>query len=166
MSPVAESHTIFFDEFCVDLSKHVLYRNEERIGIIPKEFDTLRVLAENPGRVVPKEEIIKEVWRDTFVGDTSLTRNISVLRKVLGPDVIETVPKRGYLFVAKTEESTEATSCSGVDPVGQMDASGRFKSMSGPGDYSPPLLRVERPSFKGIAISALVLLMEAAFAKK
>jgi hypothetical protein len=38
--------------------------------------------------------------------------------------------------------------------------------MSGPGDYSPPLLRVERPSFKGIAISALVLSMEAAFAKK
>jgi DNA-binding winged helix-turn-helix (wHTH) protein len=166
VSPVAESHTIFFDEFCVDLSKHVLYRNEERIRLTPKEFDTLRVLAENPGRVVPKEEIIKEVWRDTFIGDTSLTRNISVLRKVLGPNVIETVPKRGYLFVAKTEESTEATPCSGVDSVGQMDASGRLKSMSGPGDYSPPLLRVERPSFKGIAISALVLLMEAAFAKK
>jgi Transcriptional regulatory protein, C terminal len=123
-------------------------------------------LAENRGRVVPKEEIIKEVWRDTFIGDTSLTRNISVLRKVLGPEVIETIPKRGYLFVAKTEKSTEATPYSGVDSVGPMDATGRFKSGSRPGDYSPPLPRVERPSFKGIAISALVLLMEAAFAKK
>jgi DNA-binding winged helix-turn-helix (wHTH) protein len=162
----SQSHTIYFGEFCVDLSKHVLYKKHERIKLAPKEFDTLRVLAENSGHLVTKEQIIHEVWRDTFIGDTSLTRNISVLRKIIGPDVIETVPKRGYLFTAKTEESIEATPCSGVDSVGQMDATGRFKSMSGPGDYSPPLLRVERPSFKGIAISALVLLMEAAFAKK
>jgi DNA-binding winged helix-turn-helix (wHTH) protein len=166
VSPVAESHTISFAEFCVDLSKQVLYRNDERIRLTPKEFDTLRVLAENRGRVVPKEEIIKEVWRDTFIGDTSLTRNISVLRKILGPGVIETIPKRGYLFVARTEESTEARQCGETEFAKQGDATGRFKSMSGPGDYSPPLLRVERPSFKGIAISALVLLMEAAFAKK
>ena len=156
LSP-SESHTIYFAEFCVDLSKHVLYKNHERIKLAPKEFDTLRVLAENSGHLVTKDQIIHEVWRDTFIGDTSLTRNISVLRKIIGPDVIETVPKRGYLFTAKTEESVEVTPCSAVDSVRQMDASGSR-------NYSP--LRVERPSFKGIAISALVLLMEAVFAKK
>jgi DNA-binding winged helix-turn-helix (wHTH) protein len=79
----------------------VLYKNDQRIRVSPKEFDTLQVLAANSGHVVTKEEIMQAVWRDIFIGDTSLTRNISVLRKVLGPGVIETVPKRGYLFVAK-----------------------------------------------------------------
>jgi DNA-binding winged helix-turn-helix (wHTH) protein len=144
----------------------VIYKNRARIKLAPKEFETLRVLAENSGHLVTKEQIIQEVWRDTFIGDTSLTRNISVLRKIIGADLIETVPKRGYLFTAKTEESIEARPCSGDDFVKQVDATNRFNSMSGPEDNSPPLPRAERPNFKGIAISALVLLVDAAFAKK
>jgi DNA-binding winged helix-turn-helix (wHTH) protein len=150
----SQSHTISFGEFCVDLSKHVIYKNDERVRVSPKEFDTLRVLAENSGHLVTKEKIIQEVWHDTFIGDTSLTRNISVLRKILGPGVIETVPKRGYLFVAKTEESTEARPCGETESVEQADATERFNSISGSGNHSRAVRTVERPSFKGIVVRA------------
>jgi DNA-binding winged helix-turn-helix (wHTH) protein len=161
----SQSHTVSFGEFCVDLSKHVIYKNDERIRVSPKEFDTLRVLAENSGHVVTKEEIMQEVWRGTFIGDTSLTRNISVLRKILGPGVIETVPKRGYLFVAKTEESTEAPPCGETGSVEQADATEPFNPISEPGNHSRAVQTVERRSFKGVAISALVLLVEAVFTR-
>jgi DNA-binding winged helix-turn-helix (wHTH) protein len=156
------SHTISFGEFCIDLSKHVIFKNDERIRVSPKEFDTLRVLAENSGHLVTKEEIIREVWRDTFIGDTSLTRNISVLRKILGPGVIETVPKRGYLFVAKTEASTEAWPCGETEPVEQADATEQFSSISEPAKHSRA---VDSIGVKRLALSALILLMEAAFTR-
>ena len=54
------------------------------------------VLVEAGGRVVEKDELIRRVWPDSFVGDNSLARNISVLRKALGEQVIETLPKKGY----------------------------------------------------------------------
>jgi DNA-binding winged helix-turn-helix (wHTH) protein len=161
----AQSHTISFGEFCVDLSKHVLYKNHERIRLTPKEFDTLRVLAKNSGHVVMKEEIIQDVWRDTFIGDTSLTRNISVLRKTLGPGVIETVPKRGYLFVARTEESTETRPCGETEYVEPADAIKQFNPITEPRNHLTAVHNVERPSFKGVAISALVLLVEAVFTR-
>jgi DNA-binding winged helix-turn-helix (wHTH) protein len=162
------SHTISFGEFCVDLSKNLLYRNDERIRLTPKEFDTLRVLAENSGHLVTKEEIIQEVWRETFIGDTSLTRNISVLRKILGPGVIETVPKRGYLFVARTERSTQSRPCGETEQAGSATEPSDaipFNSVSElTRNQPPPSRRVEAPTIKVVAIAALVLLVGAAFA--
>ena len=71
----------------------------------PKVFETLLVLVENSGHVVGKDELYKQVWQDAFVEETNLTKNISILRKVLSEgdgerSFIETVPKRGYRFVA------------------------------------------------------------------
>jgi DNA-binding winged helix-turn-helix (wHTH) protein len=135
--------------------KHVLYKKDDRIRLIPKEFDMLVVLAKNSGHVVMKEEIVQEVWRDTFIGDTSLMRNISVLRKILGPDVIETVSKRSYLFVAKTQESTEARPCGKAESVELANATEQFDSISEPTNQSPAVHSGERPNLKGIAISAI-----------
>jgi len=118
--------------------------------------------------VVTKEEgigIIQEVWHDTFIGDTSLTRNISVLRRILGPGVIETIPKRGYLFVPRTEESTETRPCGESGYVEAADATEQFNLKGEPRNPSIALHSVERPSLKGVAISALVLLVEAAFTR-
>jgi len=158
----SQSRTISFGEFCVDLSKHVLYKNEDHVRLTPKEFDTLRVLAENSGRVVAKEEIIQEVWRDTFIGDTSLTRNISVLRKILGRGVIETLPKRGYLFVPSTEKSTGARPCGKSEYLEPADTAEQFNPISEPRKHPPA---VPRSSLTGVAISVLVLLIEAAFTR-
>ncbi|MGH9823292.1 MAG: winged helix-turn-helix domain-containing tetratricopeptide repeat protein [Blastocatellia bacterium] len=81
-----------------------------------KAFDTLFVLVANSGRLLEKDELLKQVWPDTFVEENTLTTNISTLRKVLGDGAggqkfIETVPKRGYRFVGEVREiSDEAPS--------------------------------------------------------
>jgi len=73
-----------------------LTRDGQPLPLTPKEFDTLVTLVEASGRIVKKEELIARVWPDSFVGDSSLARNISVLRKTLGDGLIQTVPRRGY----------------------------------------------------------------------
>src|SRR3990167_7836053 len=67
----------------------------------------------NPGRLISKEELLKEVWQMTSVTDGRVARVISILRDVLGDDVkspryIETIPKRGYRFIAKVIEQEQA----------------------------------------------------------
>src|SRR6202042_3738500 len=83
----------------------------QSINLAPKEFETLLVLVENAGRLMSKEQLISQIWPDTFVGDGSLARNISVLRRALGEDLIQTAPKLGYRFTAAvTEERTNGHS--------------------------------------------------------
>jgi DNA-binding winged helix-turn-helix (wHTH) protein/tetratricopeptide (TPR) repeat protein len=77
-------------------------------------MDVLVYLAEQPGRVVTKEELLEHVWKDTFVADGALFRHISELRRLLGDDsrtprIIETIPKRGYRLVAPVEPVAEET---------------------------------------------------------
>jgi TolB-like protein/DNA-binding winged helix-turn-helix (wHTH) protein/Tfp pilus assembly protein PilF len=83
--------------------------------LTPKALDTLLVLVERNGHVLEKDEILKHVWPDTFVEEGTLAQNISTLRKALGEDshghtYIETVPRRGYRFVAPVMVETEKTS--------------------------------------------------------
>jgi DNA-binding winged helix-turn-helix (wHTH) protein/Tol biopolymer transport system component len=95
-----------FGEFELSPAEHSLKRGGKTIDLAPKEFKALLLLAEQGGTVVEKDTFLKEVWDDAFVGDGSLTRTISVLRKHIGPDAIETVPRLGYRFalpVTKTE---------------------------------------------------------------
>jgi len=87
-----------FEDFRLDMKAHRLLRGGQFIPLTPKEFRTLLVLVEAAGEAVTKERLIREVWLDTFVSDSSLTRNISVLRKQLGGGSIETLPKFGYRF--------------------------------------------------------------------
>ncbi|HEV2383601.1 MAG TPA: winged helix-turn-helix domain-containing protein [Terriglobia bacterium] len=87
-----------FGPFRLDAAQRMLRRNGEHLPLSPKEFETLLVLVERGGQLVGKEAIISRVWQDTFVSDSSLTRNISVLRKTLGEDVIQTLPKFGQEY--------------------------------------------------------------------
>src|SRR5580698_6429528 len=88
--------TFIFPPYRLDPGQRLLSRDGQPVPLTPKEFETLLVLVEAAGKVVEKEELISRVWPDSYVGDGSLARNISVLRKVLGEDVIETFPRRGY----------------------------------------------------------------------
>jgi TolB-like protein/DNA-binding winged helix-turn-helix (wHTH) protein len=95
-----------FADFCLDAAERRLLRCGVAIPLAPRVFDTLVLLLENSGHLIEKEEFMKKVWPETFVGDDALARNISILRKVLGgssesQSVIATVPKRGYRFVAE-----------------------------------------------------------------
>jgi DNA-binding winged helix-turn-helix (wHTH) protein len=92
-----ETRTSFmFPPYRLDPDERNLRRDADLVSLTPKEFDTLLALVEASGRVVEKEELIRRVWPDSYVGDGSLARNISVLRKALGEEVIETLPKKGY----------------------------------------------------------------------
>jgi DNA-binding winged helix-turn-helix (wHTH) protein/TolB-like protein/Flp pilus assembly protein TadD len=94
-----------FDQFCLDASQRILLHDRQETPLSPKVFETLLLLVENSGRVLGKEELLQTIWPDSLVEESSLTQNISLLRKALGEGgdgrrFIETVPKRGYRFIA------------------------------------------------------------------
>lgn len=88
-----------FGEFVLDVGEAALTRSGQPVSLAPKEFELLCALVNHAGRLVYKEDLIQLVWPDTFVSDSSLLRNISVLRGRLGHNAIRTVPKRGYVFM-------------------------------------------------------------------
>jgi TolB-like protein/Tfp pilus assembly protein PilF len=94
-----------FGPFRFDAEGRVLFREETDLGLPPKAADTLLMLLRRAGSVVDKSALLDSVWAGSVVGEGSLTRTISILRKALGgPDAscayIATVSKRGYRFVA------------------------------------------------------------------
>ena len=94
-----------FKAFRLDRENHILWRNEDRVPMAPKEFDILAYLVEHAGRVVTQDQILDALWSDTYVNPEVLRKYILEIRKALGdrpenPEFIETVPKRGYRFVA------------------------------------------------------------------
>lgn len=99
------NHLVQFDVFTLDLDECTLWKEGEMISLAPKVMATLCFLARNPGRLITKQEMMDHLWADTFVEERNLTQNIFTLRKVLGEgestkQLIETVPRRGYRFVA------------------------------------------------------------------
>jgi DNA-binding winged helix-turn-helix (wHTH) protein len=99
-----------FGVFRVDATERVLFGEKGVVPLTPKAFDTLLVLIKNSGHLLGKEELMAKVWPDSFVEENNLAQNISALRKALGGEddgqkYIETVPKRGYRFVADVRES-------------------------------------------------------------
>lgn len=99
-----------FGEFRLDAAKRLLLRGaDEIIPLTPKVFDTLVYFVENRGKVIEKDELMREIWADTIVEENNLNKNISVLRRVLGEKpgehrFIVTVPGHGYKFVADVSE--------------------------------------------------------------
>jgi len=101
-----------FGPFRLDVRERRLLKNGKRLALTPKAFQTLLVLVSHRGHLVSKDDLLKAIWPDGYVEESSLARNISVLRKVLQdtsrkPRFIETVPKRGYRFVGALSESVE-----------------------------------------------------------
>jgi DNA-binding winged helix-turn-helix (wHTH) protein len=91
-----------FDEFELSRSRRTLLRNGQPVTLLPRTFEVLACLVENPGRVLGKEEILKAVWHQAFVEENNLTQHISLLRKALADRgrCIATIPGRGYQLTA------------------------------------------------------------------
>jgi DNA-binding winged helix-turn-helix (wHTH) protein/TolB-like protein len=89
-----------FGAFRIDAGEGLLTREGEIVPLAPKVFDMLLVLVESGGHLIAKEELMTRVWPDSFVEEANISRNIFTLRKALGDEYIETVPKRGYRLVA------------------------------------------------------------------
>jgi len=105
-----DNHSYDFGRFRLKPAERVLLREGEPVPLTPKVFDILVTLVEHGGQVVAKDDLMKRVWPNTFVEEGNLTQNISLLRKALGEtpggvQFIETVPRRGYRFVADTNQS-------------------------------------------------------------
>lgn len=104
-----------FGEFRLDVEHNLLLHRGEVVSLAHKALETLIILVENNGQIVEKDTLIERVWHDTFVEEGSLTRNISTLRKVFGEEpgsnkYIETIPRRGYRFVARVTDITSDNS--------------------------------------------------------
>src|SRR5215213_3762055 len=118
-----------FGPFAVDVSERLLRREGQAVALTPKVFDTLLVLLQSKGRVVGKDELMQRLWPDTLVEEGSLSQNIFLLRRALGegtsePRYVETLPKRGYRFVADVREVAyaEEESEANADARGASDA--------------------------------------------
>jgi Tol biopolymer transport system component/DNA-binding winged helix-turn-helix (wHTH) protein len=100
-----------FGDFCLDVKSRRLLRNGETISLTPKEFEVLLILVARGGELVAKNEILENVWAETFVEEATLTRNISWLRKKLGPHgekIIQTVPRLGYRLVSEIRRTGDS----------------------------------------------------------
>jgi eukaryotic-like serine/threonine-protein kinase len=104
-----QTNEIFqFGEFRLDPLDRTLRHKDSAVPLHRRAFDVLLYLVQNPGRVVTKDELLKNVWPDAFVDENNLTQSISVLRKALDQrhgesSYITTLPGRGYQFIVPVQ---------------------------------------------------------------
>jgi TolB-like protein/DNA-binding winged helix-turn-helix (wHTH) protein/Tfp pilus assembly protein PilF len=118
-----------FGPFQLDATKHVLWCDSERVDLAPKAIELLVVLVQQHGQLVEKRELMKAVWPDTFVEEANIAVHISTLRKLFedrsnGERFIETVPRRGYRFVAPVLERVEANAAQSSAPAAPPTTAG------------------------------------------
>lgn len=102
-----------FDSFRLDTANECLWHNGAEIALPPKPYAVLRYLVENPGRLITHDELLDALWPETFVQPQVLRTYMLELRKILGDDTahprfIQTLPKRGYCFIAPVTEGNGA----------------------------------------------------------
>lgn len=108
----SKSRIYEFSGFRLDAEEHELRRGTEQVAVTPKAIELLTLLIERRGRTVTKEEILEKLWPDTYIDENNLAVTVSMLRKAFGERAfdrkfIETVPKRGYRFVADVTECSD-----------------------------------------------------------
>jgi DNA-binding winged helix-turn-helix (wHTH) protein/Tol biopolymer transport system component len=102
-----------FGRFRLDSAERLLLRSGQPVSLTPKAFDLLVYLIERHGRLVTKQELMRALWPETFVEEANLTYTVSALRKALGErdgqdeQLIQTVPTRGYRFIAPVTHHEE-----------------------------------------------------------
>jgi TolB-like protein/tetratricopeptide (TPR) repeat protein len=111
-----------FGPFRVDPRERQLFCNGEIVRLRPKVFDVLLVLVQNSGHTLSKDEVIRLVWPNTAIEEGNLARNISTLRSALGErprecQYIETIPWRGYRFVANVREVRDQQAAPAIESI-------------------------------------------------
>ena len=113
MSKEISSKVYEFSGFRLEEAQQRLLYNGEPVALKPKILDLLRYLIHSRGQLIAKDDLMREIWPDAIVEENNITVSMSILRKKLGenrqkPRFIQTVPRRGYRFVADVIElSTE-----------------------------------------------------------
>lgn len=98
-----------FDSFRLDVQRRLLLHDGSNVRLTPKAFETLLALVRSGGRLVSKDELMSEIWPDSFVEESNLAQNVFLLRRALGEcksehRYIVTVPGAGYRFVPRVKE--------------------------------------------------------------
>jgi len=135
---------IQFGPITLVTGERVLLKDGRPVALTPKAFDLLAYLAANPGRLLTKDELMREVWPDAVVEESNLASNVFAIRKALGDGVdgeryIETVSKRGYRFIAPVQ-SVPADSHSRIDSGGKAGATDDERRMPSDHPKSLPIL--------------------------
>ena len=83
----------------MDFTARVVTLDGEEVHLTPIEFDLLRTLARNRGRLMTHRSLLQEVWGQAYADDTQTLRtHIANLRRKVGPQLIRTDPGVGYRF--------------------------------------------------------------------
>ena len=114
-----------FGPYRLDARRRLVWRQGVLLDVPPRAVDLLTALVEEAGEVVPKEELLRRVWPDTFVEEANLSVNVSILRKALGGQSdgrpwIQTVARRGYRFLGPARVHTEAPRSLAVLPFASL----------------------------------------------
>jgi Tol biopolymer transport system component/DNA-binding winged helix-turn-helix (wHTH) protein len=150
-----------FNSFRLDPAEQLLLSDGRIIPLPPKAFELLLVMVEHAGHLMEKDELLTAVWPGTFVQETNLTSNISHIRKALGESesglqFIETVPKRGYRFVAQVKavedarprlQKMQAVGRSSGDEAAAQKSERRKKSLTQPWGLAAGLLALVLAGF-------------------
>jgi TolB-like protein/DNA-binding winged helix-turn-helix (wHTH) protein len=135
-----------FGRFVLDPARRTLSLADSPVSLTPKAFDVLLFLAQNPNRLVTKEELLQAVWGDTFVEEGNLTQYISHLRKALGdssedPHLIVTITRKGYRFAADVTVAEAADTAKGAAvqaPTAESSRADTQRARAGPADETVP----------------------------
>lgn len=110
-----------FGPFRLDPVSATLWRDDRAVPLTPKAFAVLELLARHAGRLLTKDELLDEAWKDVFVGDAALKVCIREIRRALGddpkaPTFIETHHRRGYRFIAQVTDLAPAAGVTAAPP--------------------------------------------------
>jgi TolB-like protein/DNA-binding winged helix-turn-helix (wHTH) protein/Tfp pilus assembly protein PilF len=155
-----------FGAFRLDPAERILLRQGELVALTPKVFDTLVLLVENAGRLVTKDEFMKQVWADAFVEEATLAQTVSQLRKALGnSEIIETVSKKGYRFlgpVKLVDAGAPAASAKTGTVAAPVPARIPVKDQNQPQGDTPTGPRAKAPHARWIVAIAVFAVLAAA----
>jgi TolB-like protein/DNA-binding winged helix-turn-helix (wHTH) protein len=156
-----------FGPFVLDPGRRTLSRSDSPVSLTPKAFDVLLVLAQNPNRLVTKEELLQAVWGDTFVEEGNLKQYISHLRKALGDNsedarLIVTIARKGYQFtveVTVAEAADTAKQAAIQVPTAESSLSDTRAALGSPVDDAAPKVpgRWRKAAFVGASAALLVI---------
>src|ERR1700733_339285 len=151
---------ICFGVFELDCDAMELRKRGVLVRLQDQPFRVLAMLAERPGEIITREQLQERIWGDTFVDfDQSLNKAVNRVREALNddpgsPQYIETVPRRGYRFIAPVAMAPQAEALARAAPVSTISAEIRSQPSS---EKSTPRFVVITALILGIVLAAIAI---------